>query len=110
MALDTRNQAPEFGDQTMTHLETQNTAAARSIRENTKANSADDADITDNADDNVGEMLAATDSNTGDSLTYTLSGSDAGSFRVRNNNNNGQIEVGAGASLTTRRRTPITSL
>ena len=29
-------------------------------------------------------------------LTYSLSGSDAGSFRVRNNNDNGQIDGGSG--------------
>ena len=47
--------------------------------------------------DNVGSALTAADPDPNiELLIYTLSGDDAGSFRVRNN---GQIEVGAGAKL-----------
>ena len=102
VAADTRNKPPAFADQDNDTPGTQNTMTEISVPENTKANSADDNVDQDNtdgnsgtADDNVGTEITATDT-AGDNLTYTLSGSDAGSFRVRIN---GQIEVGAGASL-----------
>ena len=53
----------------------------------------------------VGDPVTATDPDRGDTLTYTLSGSDAGSFTI---DGNGQIEVGQGASLDYETRTSYT--
>ena len=59
---------------------------------------ADDAAIADdNAADNVGGVITATDPDPNmEALIYTLGGADADKFRVRSN---GQIEVGAGTKL-----------
>ena len=93
-----QNQRPVFAEGTRT---------ARVVEENTKALTgatgeadADDDeladDTADNPADNVGGTpIVATDAD-GDGLTYTLSGSDAGMFRVRQN---GQLEVSGKASL-----------
>ena len=98
---DTRNKAPAFGDEDLETDGVQNDMAARKVEENTEADAADDstADDTDGdpPSDNVGMPVTATDPDpNADPLTYTLSGADAGSFRVRDN---GQIEVGAGTEL-----------
>ena len=103
---DTRNKPPAFGDQDKKTSGTQNETATREVEENTKAlagaantdTADDDADnATDNTADNVGGALTATEPDPNeDPLIYTLSGADAGSFRVRDN---GQIEVAAGAKL-----------
>ena len=101
MAVDTRNQPPVFGDEDTDTDGVQNDMAARKVEENTEADAADDstADDTDGdpPSDNVGMPVTATDPDPNeDPLTYTLSGADAGSFRVRDN---GQIEVGAGTGV-----------
>ena len=44
----------------------------------------------------MGDPVTATDANAGDSLTYALSGDDAGSFSI---DDNGQISVGADTAL-----------
>ena len=56
----TGNTAPEFAD----------AAADRSVAENTAAG------------ENIGAPVAATDADTGDTLTYTLGGADAASFDI----------------------------
>ena len=58
---------------------------ARPIAENSEANT------------NVGSAVTATDPDSGDALTYTLSGTDAASFAI--GASNGQITVGSGTSL-----------
>ena len=68
------NRAPVFSAAT----------AARSVAEGTVAGG------------NVGAPVTATDPNSGDTLTYTLSGTDMASFTV---DNMGQIMVGAGTTL-----------
>ena len=45
---------------------------------------------------NVGAVVGATDLDSGDTLTYSLTGADASSFTV---DNNGQIKVGATTTL-----------
>ena len=100
VADDTRNKPPAFGDQDKKTSGTQNETATREVEENTEALAGtddDDAAENDAAGDNVGGALTATDPDPNmEPLIYTLSGADAGSFRVRNN---GQIEVAAGAKL-----------
>ena len=106
VARDSRNLAPMFADQDTDTPGDQNTMATRKVEENTKALAgasgeadADDDAIADNTADNVGTALTATDTKAdGDpeTLTYSLGGMDAGSFRVRQN---GQIEVAAGTEL-----------
>ena len=98
VAFDTRNKAPVFADQDTETDGVQNTMTTREVEENTKAIATDD-DMTDSADpsDNVGGVVMATDPDpNADPLTYTLEGTDASKFRVRDN---GQIEVGAGTEL-----------
>ena len=57
----------------------------------------DDPLDADDAKDNVGRLVTATDPDPNeDALTYTLGGTDKDSFTVKNN---GQIEVGAGTKL-----------
>jgi hypothetical protein len=55
------NVAPEFSDDTGT---------TRSVAENTASG------------ENIGAAVAATDANTGDTLTYSLGGTDASSFSI----------------------------
>ena len=102
--VDTRNKPPAFGDQDKKTSGTQNETATREVEENTKALATDDLlpdaddDPNDDPNDNVGGPLTATDPDPNmEPLIYTLSGAYAGSFRVRQDN--GQIEVGAGAKL-----------
>ena len=91
VAFDTRNKAPVFEDQDTETDGVQNTATTREVEENAKADSTNDA-----ADD-VGRLVIATDPDPNDEmLTYTLGGADAAKFRVRDT---GQIEVGAGTML-----------
>ena len=99
VAADTRNKAPVFADQDTETDGVQNTETTRKVEENTKADAADDTLLldNDNATDNVGGVVMATDPDPNeDPLTYTLEGTDAAKFRVRDN---GQIEVGAGTEL-----------
>ena len=96
VAVDTRNSPPAFEDQDTEVDGIQNESATRMVEENAEADSTDDAG-TDEAADNVGSPVMAEDPDPNeDPLIYTLSGADAGSFRVRDN---GQIEVGAGTEL-----------
>ena len=79
------NQRPVF---------TEGTRTVRLVEENTEALADDDAETTDNPADNVGGgPVVATDID-GDTVNYTLTGSDM--FRVRTN---GQIEVSDKADL-----------
>ena len=102
VAVDTRNKAPAFADQDTDTEVVENETAARKVEENTKAlaGAGDDDAIPDAAGDNVGMAITATDlqadGSTPEPLMYTLSGPDAGLFRVRDN---GQIEVGSGTKL-----------
>ena len=99
VAVDTRNKAPVFEDQDTETDGVQNTATTREVEENTEALATDDALANDAEDaaDNVGSPVTATDPDpNADPLTYTLEGTDASKFRVRDN---GQIEVGAGTEL-----------
>ena len=108
VAPDTRNRVPAFEDQDTEIDGVQNTMATRKVEENTGADAADDS-AADDAADNVGGPVTAEDPDpNSDPLTYTLSGTDAGSFRVRQDdpattgadeNEGGQIEVGAGTKL-----------
>ncbi len=108
-ALDTRNKAPVFNDQDAETDGVQNTMAMRSVEENTEVADPDDDAITDSVDDNVGSPVTATDTKadgTPETLIYTLSGPDAASFRVRQDDattttvdEGGQIEVGSGTML-----------
>ena len=68
------------------------------VEENKEADTSDDAaTATDEAPDNIGGPVNANDPDPNeDTLIYTLSGDDAGAFRVRDN---GQIEVAAGTKL-----------
>ena len=112
VAEDTRNSPPAFEDQDTETKGIQNETTTREIEENTKANAdddvldtndANDANNADNPADNVGKVVMAEDPDPNqDPLIYTLSGPDAGSFRVRDN---GQIEVGAGTTLDYETRT-----
>ena len=102
---DTRNKAPEFMDE---DEDTAGAQAKRKVDEDTVADAADDAD-TDDAADNVGDPVSATDTQadgTAATLTYTLSGPDAAMFRVRQDdsdtadvNEGGQIEVAGDTKL-----------
>ena len=101
VAADTRNKPPAFVDQDTEMDGVQNESAERMVEENTKAlagSDDDDADTdTDTSADNVGSPVMAEDPDpNADPLIYTLSGDDAGAFRVRDN---GQIEVAAGTEL-----------
>ena len=94
--VDTRNKPPAFVDQDADMDGVQNTTAERKVDENTGALATDDA-AADNAADNVGSVVTANDPDPNtDPLIYTLSGADAGLFRVRDN---GQIEVASGTEL-----------
>ena len=97
---DTRNKPPAFEDQDPDMDGVQNSMATRKVEENTEANADDDAAAQDDATgDNVGDAVMATDTKANgdlETLTYSLGGTDAAMFRVRNN---GQIEVAAGTML-----------
>ncbi len=89
VAADTRNKAPEFGDQDDDLDGTQNSEAERTIAENSPATTPVS-----------GGVIVAVDPNEGDQLTYTLGGPDASSFGIGSvNETEGQITVGAGTKL-----------
>ena len=91
VAEDTRNRPPMFMDQDAETDGVQNESVERMVEENTRRGS-DDDDDSDVATDNVGSPVMAMDPDPNeDTLIYTLSGADAGAFRVRDN---GQIECG----------------
>ena len=96
---DTRNKPPAFVDQDTETVGVQNESTERMVEENTEAldGTDDDDAAADASGDNVGSPVMAMDPDPNtDLLVYTLSGADAGAFRVRDN---GQIEVGAGTEL-----------
>ena len=106
--VDTRNKPPAFVDQDADMDGVQNTTAERKVDENTGADAIDDAaDVADVVADNVGSAVTANDPDPNtDPLIYTLSGADAGLFRVsrdntttQNANDGGQIEVASGTEL-----------
>ena len=109
VALDTRNQPPAFVDQDTETDGDQTESAEREVEENTEAVAGDDAAATADSvpTDNVGSPVTADDPDpNADPLIYTLSGADAGLFRVRQDdpntmevNEGGQIEVAAGTEL-----------
>ena len=86
VAADTRNKAPVFDDQDDETDGLQNTEAERMVAENTAAAVSVD-----------GGEVTATDSNSGDVVSYTLGGPDASSFDI--GLISGQITVGAGTML-----------
>ena len=91
VAVDTRNRPPAFDDQDDETEGIQNDETTRKVEENAKADSDNEAA------DNVGSPVTATDLDPNeDPLIYTLGGTDAASFTVRDD---GQIEVGAGTKL-----------
>ena len=102
VVVNQENQPPEFklNDKVIT-------ATTRMVAENTDADSEDDTsdtndpadDIMAPGDDRTKDPVMATDisGTTPDTLTYTLGGRDAASFRVRSDT--GQIEVGADTEL-----------
>ena len=100
VAADTRNKPPAFVDQDMETEGIQNESTERMVEENTKALAGgddDEAGETDAPADNVGSPVMAMDPDpNADPLIYTLGGTDASLFRVRDN---GQIEVAAGTEL-----------
>ncbi|MYA98496.1 leucine-rich repeat protein, partial [Candidatus Poribacteria bacterium] len=79
------NSAPVFADGAST---------TRSVAENTAANT------------NIGTAIAATDADTGDTLTYTLSGTDAASFSI--NSTTGQLETKAALDYETKNSYTVT--
>ena len=105
---DTRNRAPMFEDQDSEADGDQSESTTIMVEENKEADTSDDAaTATDAATDNVGSPINANDPDpNADPLIYTLSGADAGLFRVRQDNpvtvdanEGGQIEVAAGTEL-----------
>ena len=114
-AQDTRNRAPVFEDQDSETEGDQSESTTIMVEENTKALAgADDDDAaTDVGTDNIGSPINANDPDpNADLLVYTLSGADAGLFRVRqddpdtnNVDEGGQIEVAAGTELNHESRT-----
>ena len=98
VAADTRNKPPAFVDQDTETDGLQNDSTERMVEENTEAaDPNDDAEATDDMADNVGRAVMAMDPDpNADPLIYTLTGTDADLFRVRDN---GQIEVAAGTEL-----------
>ena len=82
---DPLNNPPEFTDGTST---------TRSIQENTPSGR------------NIGSAISATDKDTSDTLTYSLSGTDAGSFSI--NSNTGQLQTSATLDYETKNSYEVT--
>ena len=105
-AVDTRNRAPMFEDQDSEADGDQSESTTIMVEENREADTIDDA-AADAATDNLGSPINANDPDPNtEPLIYTLSGDDAGAFRVRQDdpdtqvaNEGGQIEVAAGTEL-----------
>ena len=90
VGADPTNKPPKFDEGAMT---------SRYVTENTMAADPDDdalSDAEENASDNVGAPVTATDAST-QSITYSLEGQDRAMFRIRPDT--GKIEVGASAML-----------
>ena len=111
-AVDTRNRAPVFEDQDSETEGDQSESTTIMVEENKGADTSDDA-AADAATDNIGSPINANDPDpNADPLIYTLSGADAGLFRVRQDDTDttgvdegGQIEVAAGTELNHESRT-----
>ena len=73
---------------------TEGSSATRSVAENTAA------------DTNIGTAVAATDPDTGDTLTYTLGGTDAASFTI--NSTNGQLRTSGALDYETKTSYAVT--
>ncbi len=73
---------------------TEGSSATRSVAENTAA------------DTNIGTAVAATDPDTGDTLTYTLGGADAASFTI--NSTNGQLQTSGALDYETKTSYAVT--
>ena len=73
---------------------TEGVSATRTIAENTAASV------------NIGAAIAATDPDTGDTLTYTLSGTDAAAFRI--DSTTGQLQTQAALDYETKRTYTVT--
>ena len=109
---DTRNKAPMFEDQDSETEGDQSESTTIMVEENKEADTSDDA-AADAATDNIGSPINANDPDpNADPLIYTLSGADAGLFRVRQDDTTttdadegGQIEVAAGTELDHESRT-----
>ena len=104
-AVDTRNRAPMFEDQDSEADGDQSESTTIMVEENKEADTSDDA-AADAATDNLGSPINANDPDPNtEPLIYTLSGGDAGLFRVRQDDpatevdEGGQIEVAAGTKL-----------
>ena len=107
-AVDTRNRAPMFEDQDSEADGDQSESTTIMVEENKEADTSDDAaTVADAPADNLGSPVNANDPDpNADPLIYTLSGDDAGAFRVRqddtdteNVDEGGQIEVDSGTEL-----------
>ena len=79
------NNAPEF---------TEGTSATRSVAENTASGT------------NIGSAVSATDADTGDTLTYSLSGTDASSFSIVSTS--GQLQTSASLDYETKTSYSVT--
>ena len=112
-AVDTRNRAPMFEDQDSETEGDQSESTTIMVEENKEADTSDDAAADDMGTDNIGSPINANDPDpNADPLIYTLSGADAGLFRVRQDDTatdnvdyGGQIEVAAGTELDYETRT-----
>ena len=82
---DEQNNAPTF---------TEGTSTTRSIAENTSSGT------------NIGSAVSATDDDSGDTLTYTLGGTDSSSFSI--NSNTGQIKTSASLDYETKNSYSVT--
>ena len=110
--LNTDNVAPMFKDDNDEEI----TETTRKVKEDAKPNAAendpDTNDIDESMQGNVGELVMATDPNTSDLLTYTLSGPDMALFEITNDTRDadgvmrgGQISLKTGTKLDYEDRT-----
>ena len=79
--VNTDNVAPMFKSENNEEI----TETTRKVKEDAKPNAADDAstDWNETIQGDVGDPVMATDPNTDDLLTYTLSGPDAALFSIK---------------------------
>ena len=105
--LNTDNVAPMFKENNEEITET-----TRKVKEDAKPNAATGATTEQMTQGNVGTTVAATDPNTDDLLTYTLSGSDAALFKITSDTGpldaivrGGQISLKTGTKLDYEGRT-----
>ena len=110
--VNTDNVAPMFKENDEEITET-----TRKVKEDAKPNAADDdttADVDESTQGDVGGPVMAKDPNTGDLLTYTLSGPDRALFKITSDSSNpeavdaipgGQISLNANTELDYEDRT-----